>query len=35
VDIDGEKRRGRNGDLLEGNDPLRSLADAEPVQVDA
>jgi hypothetical protein len=35
VDIDGEKRRVRKGDLLEGNDPLRSLADAEPVQVEA
>jgi hypothetical protein len=35
MDIDGEKRRVRRGELLEGNDPLRSLADAEPVQVEA
>jgi len=34
VDIDGEKRRVRKGDLREASDPLRSLADAEPVQVE-
>jgi hypothetical protein len=33
VDIDGEKRRVRRGDLLEANDPLRELSDGEPIQV--
>jgi hypothetical protein len=35
LEVDGQKRRVRKGDLLEGGDPLAQLSDAEPIRVEA